>query len=211
MVDTLIVTDDRAVLRLAGVPFPLDAPRAEGWRAGPDDDVTVTAGRDTDLFLDPATEYEKLNAPRLLGVAADGDYQFSARVSVEFRSTYDAGTLLVWADERHWAKLCFEFSPDREPMVVSVVTRGLSDDANAFVVDGHTVWLRVSRRGRSYAFHASTDGRLWKLIRSFSIGDDLVRARVGLEAQSPTGTGLTARFDKFKFRPETLSDLRNGD
>ena len=41
-------------------------------------------------------------------------------------------------------KLCFEHSPDRQPMIVSVVTRGVSDDANAFAVDGQTAWLRVS-------------------------------------------------------------------
>jgi regulation of enolase protein 1 (concanavalin A-like superfamily) len=204
------VDDDQRTLRLAGLPFPVAAHQREGWRAGPDDEVTVTAGRDTDLFLDPASPYEKLNAPRLLGSAADGDYQFSARVTVDFRATYDAGALLVWADERHWAKLCFEYSPDREPMVVSVVTRGLSDDANAFVVDGHTTWLRVSRRGRSYAFHASLDGGRWQLIRSFSIGDELVRARIGLEAQSPTGTGLAVRFDKFRFLAATLAELRDG-
>ena len=57
-----------------------------------------------------------------------------------------------------WAKLCFEYSPQREPMVVSVVTRGLSDDCNSFVVDGATVWLRIARVGSAFAFHASTDG-----------------------------------------------------
>ena len=86
-----------------------------------------------------------LNAATLLGVPPDGDFQFSARVTVGFASTYDAGVLLLWVDDRHWGKLCFEFSPAGEPMVVSVVTRGVSDDANAFVVDGRTVWLRVSR------------------------------------------------------------------
>ena len=65
-------------------------------------------------------------------------------MSVDFAATFDAGVLLLWVDERHWGKLCFEFSPAGEAMVVSVVTRGVSDDANAFMVTGRSVWLRVS-------------------------------------------------------------------
>jgi hypothetical protein len=74
-----------------------------------------------------------LNAATLLGGPPDGDFQFSARVTVGFESAFDAGVLLLWLDERRWAKLCFEFSPAGEPMIVSVVCRGVSDDANAFV------------------------------------------------------------------------------
>jgi hypothetical protein len=42
-------------------------------------------------------------------------------------STFDAGVLLLWVDERHWGKLCFEFSPAGDPMIVSVVCRGVAD------------------------------------------------------------------------------------
>jgi len=192
------------------VPFPLDAPRGEGWRAGPDDDVTVTAGRDTDLFLDPATEYEKLNAPRLLGVAADGDYQFSARVSVEFAATYDAGVLLLWIDERHWGKLCFELSPDGEPMIVSVVARGVADDANAFVVTARTVWLRVCRIDRAFAYHASVDGQAWRMIRYFTVDGPSKPVSIGFEAQSPMGEGCAVTFDEIRFSPTRLAELRDG-
>jgi uncharacterized protein len=56
--------------------------------------------------------------------------------------------LLLWIDERNWAKFCFEFSPAHEPLMVSVVTRGISGDANAFVIPERSVWLRVSRIDR---------------------------------------------------------------
>ena len=42
-------------------------------------------------------------------------------------------------------------------MVVSVVTRDRSDDANAFVVPDQSVWLRVSHVHHVYTFHTSTD------------------------------------------------------
>ncbi|WP_208867453.1 DUF1349 domain-containing protein [Streptomyces himastatinicus] len=41
----------------------------------------------------------------MLGQPPAGDFQLSARVSVGFSSTFDAGVLLLWIDERHWAKL----------------------------------------------------------------------------------------------------------
>ncbi|MEK8108987.1 DUF1349 domain-containing protein [Micromonospora sp. M12] len=120
---------------------------------------------------------------------AGGDFQFSARVTVDFAATFDAGVLLLWLDERHWGKLCFEFSPAGEPMIVSVICRGVADDANAFVVPDRTVWLRVSRVDRVYAYHASVDGETWQLIRVFLLDHDTSRDRIGFAGQSPTGEG----------------------
>jgi len=129
---------------------------------------------------------------------------------VDFATTYDAGVLLLWVDERRWAKLCFEFLPMAEPMIVSVVCRGVADDANAFVVAGRSVRLRVSRVGPAYAYHACVDGQSWQLIRYFSIDDDPVRALVGFEAQSPTGEGCSVTFDEIRFVSERLAHLRDG-
>jgi regulation of enolase protein 1 (concanavalin A-like superfamily) len=156
-----------------------------------------------------------LNAATLLGVPPDGDFQFSARVTVEFASTYDAGVLLLWINDRRWGKLCFEFSPDGEPMIVSVVTRGVSDDANAFVVDGRTAWLRVSRIDHAFAYHAfayhaSLDGKTWRMIRFFTIDGTSTSAAIGFEAQSPTGDGCVVTFDNIRFTLERLRDLRDG-
>jgi regulation of enolase protein 1 (concanavalin A-like superfamily) len=95
-------------------------------------------------------------------------------------------------------------------MVVSVVTNGVSDDANAFVVSDRSVWLRVSRVDRAYAYHASTDGSRWALVRVFTLGDGLADHRLGLEVQSPTGDGCRVRFGDVRFVEERLGDLRDG-
>jgi len=187
--------------------------------------VTVAAQAHTDIFIDPGdgsanggpdggtgmslNAESMLNAATLLGVPPDGDFQFSARVTVGFASTFDAGVLLLWLDERRWAKLCFEFSPAGEPMIVSVVCRGVSDDANAFVVPGRSVWLRVSRIDRAYAYHASLDGKAWQMIRVFILGDHTSGDKIGFEGQSPTGDGCTVTFDEIRFRPERLAGLRD--
>jgi regulation of enolase protein 1 (concanavalin A-like superfamily) len=94
-------------------------------------------------------------------------------------------------------------------MVVSVVTQGLSDDCNSFVIDRHAIWLRVSRVGHAYAFHESTDGSWWHLVRHFGFaGSDDVA--VGFLAQSPLGEQCTARFAEIRFLRETLLNLRDG-
>jgi regulation of enolase protein 1 (concanavalin A-like superfamily) len=173
-----------------------------------DQALRIEAGPKTDIFIDPAGDGKYLSAPRLLGAPPEGDFQFAARVSVDFAADFDAGVLLLWADEQRWAKLCFEYSPQGEPMIVSVVNRRSSDDANGFVVDGRTVWLRISRLGRAFAFHASTDGELWSFVRYFDLGAEAML--VGFEAQSPLGEGCTATFDEIAFRTQRLSDLRDG-
>jgi regulation of enolase protein 1 (concanavalin A-like superfamily) len=198
------------------LPFPVTASHPGVWRY---DDatgaVTAAAPAHTDLYINPggadAGDAETmLTAATLLGLPPGGDFQFSARVSVDFRAQYDAGVLLLWADEKHWGKFCFEFSPASAPMVVSVVTRGVSDDANAFTVEGHVIWLRVSRIDRAYAYHASLDGTTWQLVRVFHLGDDLAGHRIGFEAQSPTGDGCTVTFDQVSFTSDRLAELRDG-
>jgi regulation of enolase protein 1 (concanavalin A-like superfamily) len=168
----------------------------------------MAAGARTDLFVDPQGGPPMLNALRRLG-RPNGDYQLSARVTVDFAATFDAGVLALYAHDGAWAKLCFEHSPQGEAMVVSVVTHGVSDDANAFAVEGRQVWLRVSRLGPAHAFHASTDGSDWRFVRHFALepADDL---SVGFLAQSPTGDGCAVQFDHIAYRPERLADLRSG-
>jgi uncharacterized protein len=210
MTEAIDVVDSQAMdgaLILAGTPVPLRPSGAGSWHV---DGVTVTgtASARTDLFVDPADRTRTLNAPRAHFQPVDGDFQIRARVDVRFTSIYDAGVLLLWADDTTWAKLCYELSPQRVPTIVSVVTRGVSDDANHFETDGGAVWLRIARWRGAYAFHASTDGSYWRLVRYFSLG--AATPEVGLEVQSPTGDGATATFTDVVYRPDGLSDLRDG-
>jgi regulation of enolase protein 1 (concanavalin A-like superfamily) len=193
---------------VAGVPVPLRWHGAPARAAAADDELSIAAGPRTDWFADPGTEALTLSAPALVGPAA-GDFLLAARVEVGFAAAFDAGALVLWRDERTWAKLCFEYSPQDEPMVVSVVTRGVSDDANSVVITGNVVWLRLARIGAACAFHYSADGERWHFVRQFRLGDD-GPVSVGFEAQSPTGDGCPARFSRIRFSPVTLASLRDG-
>ncbi len=172
--------------------------------------LSISAGAQTDWFVDPASGMSKVNAPAALFTPADPHYLLSARVTVDFASTYDAGVLAIYERDDCWAKVCFEYSPQRQPMVVSVVTRGTSDDCNSVIVDGRSVYLRLYYHGPALAFHYSLDGSYWHLVRHFTLGA-LVQPRIGFLAQSPTGAGCAVTFEQVVYRAATLSDLRSGD
>jgi uncharacterized protein len=197
------------VVAIGSLPLELSwQPEPVSFEAG-GTSLSAEAGAKTDLFVDPGSGAEHLNAPRLLGPVA-GDFTLAARVGVDFRSTFDAGVLLLLAHERAWAKLCLELSPRGKPTVVSVVTRGVSDDCNSFATDHSGVWLRIARLGAAFAFHASRDGTRWELVRHFALDSD-TELQVGFLVQSPLGGGCTARFDDIAFAPVRLADIRSGD
>jgi regulation of enolase protein 1 (concanavalin A-like superfamily) len=183
---------------------PIAAPVEAGFDAH---GLTLTAGPRTDWFVDANGQPPKTNAPALVFPFAAGA-ALSAAVAVDHRATFDAGVLVLWQHDTSWAKLCFERSPQGELLVVSVVTRGISDDANAVVVPSDRVWLRVSRVGRAFAFHHSFDGRWWHFTRYFALAGD-GDTFVGFEAQSPTGEGCTATFTDMSLGAAP-TDLRDG-
>jgi regulation of enolase protein 1 (concanavalin A-like superfamily) len=94
-------------------------------------------------------------------------------------------------------------------MVVSVVTKGLSDDCNAFQLT-NPAYFRVSRLENAYAFHVSLDGIRWELIRYFRLEDNK-NAQLGFLSQSPTGNGCTASFREIRFEERLLGDIRSGE
>src|SRR5258707_9617251 len=158
------------VLTLLGAAFA-QQPAVDGlpsdlkWRNAPfswhvehGSELTIHSGKETDWFVDPFDGTIHNTAPMLLFVPSD-DYVFNAKVRVGFNAKWDAGALMVWADEHHWAKLSFELSPDKQPTMVTVVTRGLSDDCNSIPVSGNTVHLQIAKTLRAYVFYSSSDGK----------------------------------------------------
>jgi regulation of enolase protein 1 (concanavalin A-like superfamily) len=173
-----------------------------------DGELSIRAGPNTDWFADPAGPTPVLNAPALVGRPPDEDFTLLARVRIDAASTFDAGVLFVHGDDTTWAKLCLELSPQGQPMIVSVVTRGVSDDCNSEPVEGNEAWLRVAGLNGAFAFHTSREGKRWELVRYFALpGRDL---DVGFLAQSPTGGGCSASFRDLAYAHRRLADLRDG-
>jgi uncharacterized protein len=205
--DTATVTD----LHLPGVPFPLAASGSPACQASVADGVlTLAGGPKSDLFIDPAgDEGARPDAGRWTGLPNEEDFTLAARVTVGFGAAFDAGALLVYLSERRFAKVCYELSPQRTPMAVTVVTHGTSDDSNSFETDGGPLWLRIARSRRTWAFHVSSDGGYWRMLRYFTLGETS-GARVGFLAQSPLGAGCTAVFDSVSYQVGAPADLRDG-
>ncbi|BAJ75862.1 uncharacterized conserved protein [Microbacterium testaceum StLB037] len=140
----------------------------------------------------------------------EGDFVLSARVRVLGpRSTFDAGALALWSSPDRWAKLCNEYSPQGEAMVVSVVTNDFSDDANGPLIPGDAVFLRVARTGPAYAFHFSLDAESWHFVRLLRVDAASSTVSVGFLAQAPLGDGATVVFDEIAYARRSLADLRD--
>ena len=197
------------------IKFKIDAiPHELRWNKIPaeysfsDGKLSILAGPKTDLFIDPRGGYTFLNSPRCLFEMNDY-FQLASKVKVDFKTDYDAGVLIVYLDDNHWAKLCFEYSPQGQPMVVSVVTNDNSDDANGSFVEGNEVYLRVSGLKGAFAFHYSADGKSWNLVRYFSLRSK-EPVNIGFSSQSPTGESCKSVFSDIVFKKEQLKELRDG-
>ena len=180
------------------------------WKIESDDCLSILAGAKTDWFIDPGGSSVQANAPTAIFRPPDENFMVSARVMVDFVSTYDAGVLHLYESESRWAKLCFEYSPQRQPMIVSVVTRDFSDDCNSVEIKGQAVYLRLTVTPQTIAFHYSLDAAYWNLVRYFSLGK-MEHLRVGFSSQSPTGQQCRARFSEIQYRAGVLKDYRSGE
>jgi regulation of enolase protein 1 (concanavalin A-like superfamily) len=173
------------------------------------DRITLSAGPGTDWFHDPDGTGRLTSAP-VLRFAAVEDCQVSAQVTVEFESTFDAGVMFVHQRNHDYAKLCFERSPQGDNTMVSVVTRGVSDDANGPAVEGNTVWVRVSKYRDAIAFHWSSNAQTWHLLRFFQLRTPGLTTSIGFSTQSPTGPGCAATFSNIRYTPGAPNNIRDG-
>jgi len=199
---------DSVVLNPIPTALQWEIPPLE-WKVEQGTTLTIAAGKSTSLFNDPRGARSVDNAPRLT-FRPQGDFLLSARVQVDFENTFDAGVLLIYESEDLWAKLCFELSPQKKPTIVSVVNKEFSDDCNSMPVDSDRIYLRLARLDQAFAFHSSTDGHFWHLIRYFTLGRAQI-ARVGFLAQSPHGDSCRAVFSEISFAERTLGDIRSGE
>jgi regulation of enolase protein 1 (concanavalin A-like superfamily) len=191
---------------IPGIPGTLSwQNQPASWQLDNQNVLTISAGSKTDWFVDPFDGTVANNAPILL-FTPNSDFVFSARVAVKFATKWDAGALMLWGDDHHWAKLSHELSPDGVPTLVTVVTRGLSDDCNSKELRQDSVYHRIAKSGKTYVLYFSADGREWQILRTFSLDTDLP-IRVGFEAQSPAGSGATATFSSISYDPHRIGNI----
>ncbi|QHT62747.1 DUF1349 domain-containing protein [Paenibacillus lycopersici] len=165
----------------------------ERWSYTADGGLYVEAPAKADYYQDPAGKHIVSSAP-FLRLQAGVAFELTTRLGAAMKDQYDSGCLMLLADDRNWAKLCFEHN-GRYPTIVSVVTQnGVSDDCNSMRVDVEKPYLRITRTNACIAFHYSEDGEAWEQVRYFGMQLP-VNVHAGVVAQSPQGTGCAVTFD----------------
>jgi len=178
------------------------------WDPLPGGGLRVTVPRRVDYFQDPAGTTRADSAP-YLWLPVEGDFVAQACVRPSFAANYDAGALMVRQDATHWAKLCFEATDLGTHAVVSVVTDGISDDANGVDLDVPQVWLQIVRKGDLFAMHYALDGKNWRMVRYFGLALPPV-VEVGLVAQCPVGPGTTVDLLALRLFARSVENMRAG-
>lgn len=168
----------------------------------------IAAGAGTDAFSPPDGGAAIDRLPGLRLVCPEGPWTLAVRVAPRFAAAFDAGALMLRTQDGSWAKLAFERSPDGRAMAVSVVTRGVSDDANGPAFEVDALYLRACWTGTACAFHTSVTGERWDLLRFFALPGRV--AAVDIVAQSPTGAGCEVRVDGATLTAGSPADLRDG-
>ena len=174
----------------------------------PQGGVRIKAPAKCDFFKDPAGQHMMSSAPYLF-LEVEGDFTAKAHVSHAFQSVWDAAAIMTWSDPDNWAKLCFEATDFGTQAIVSVVTKGVSDDANGVNYHWSNVWLQIVRKGNLFGMHYGPDGVHWNMVRTFKM-DVPKRVRIGLVAQCPGGGGAELDFSVFQLDHTTVTDVRAG-
>jgi len=196
--------------KLGSIPYEL------GWYNTPlekeitNDSISITGGKASRLFVDPQRLSRADSAPIAL-FQPDDTFLFSCKINVDFTSVFDAGVLMVYSDSTQWAKLCFEYTPQLERMIVTVVNNEFSDDSNHSLIQGNEVYARIAGLGNgAYAFHYSLDGKYWHMARYFYLNPKY-DYKIGFLSQSPRGDQCKSIFSEIKYSSDKLIDIRNGD
>jgi Uncharacterized conserved protein len=194
-----------ANLKISAIPYTLEVKNTSVSYIINDSKIEITAAGKTNLFNNPNGIYKVQNAPMVL-FAPKGDFTLSAKVTGELKSIYDVAALVVYQDENTWAKFCYENSVDKQPTIVSVVTRTYSDDCNSVQADSYA-YLAVVRKGQEFSFLYSADKEDWKMIRHFRL-DITDMLKVGFAAHGSRGDGFTGTFTEVAYHDKALENMR---
>ncbi|MBL7817786.1 MAG: DUF1349 domain-containing protein [Saprospiraceae bacterium] len=175
------------------------------------DKITMTAGKETDFFIEPGSPpYEFANAPLLLmPVDNTKPFTFSFKTTPVHTVKYDAGMAFLYVDNKHWLKFAFEADERLNHRLVTVKTKDFSDDNNHDAVKSSSVFMKISSDTKVVGFYYSIDGKEWQLVRVFK-NEYPTTLHLGIGTQSPTGQGNQSVFEQIEFKNESVKDFRMG-
>jgi uncharacterized protein len=171
--------------------------------------IVIEAGKETDMFRDPNVTYNTDNAPKLL-FEADDNFVLTASIEHAFASKWDGGAIVIKQDSLNWIKFCFEKDYTGAKRVVSVVTKGISDDCNSVEMTEKKVYYKIAKAENVITLYCSVDGVKWFLIRHLQF-DTRKGFKVGFLAQSPTGDRCEVKFSDIVYIVKKIKDPYLGE
>ncbi|MDB5276462.1 MAG: hypothetical protein JWR61_1417 [Ferruginibacter sp.] len=196
-------------IRIKSIPYPLKWDNEPKKYSMDKNGVIITASEKTDMFRDPNVAYNTDNAPKLL-FTADSNFVITASIEHSFSNKWDGGAIVLKQDSLNWVKFCFERDYTGARRVVSVVTKGISDDCNSVEITGNKVFYKVAKAGNVITLYYSISGTKWFLVRHFQF-DTTKPFQVGFLAQSPVGKNCKVKFQNITYTIKKIKDPYLGD
>jgi uncharacterized protein len=205
----LASAQDKQSVQITSIPHPLY------WDIKPvtysikGNELFISAGEKTDMFRDPNVTYNTDNAPKLM-FRPDDDFVLSASIEHGFTNKWDGGAIVLKSDSLNWVKFCFEKDYTGARRVVSVVTKGISDDCNSVEIKSDKVFYKIAKAGNVITLYYSETGSKWFLVRHLQF-DVKKGYTIGFLAQSPTGKKCDVTFGNIKYEAKKISDPYLGE
>lgn len=174
--------------------------------------MKFSAGEKQDFFNDPNGKLSNNTAPILLTeIDNTKPFTFTSKVTPEFTKSgmYSAGVLYIFVNDSLYQKLCFEQDERGKHRVVTVRTRGTSDDNNHDVVEQASVYMKISSDTKTVASYYSLDNKNWHMVRLYK-NEYPQKIRLGLSTQSPVDKKAVAYFEDVKLETTNVKDFRLG-
>ncbi|MHA4809672.1 DUF1349 domain-containing protein [Flavitalea flava] len=198
-------------VRIKAIPHPcqlLDNPT--DYKVLSDNSLSITAGKETDLYSFVDGTYYINNAPKFL-FTPDADFIFTAKVQPVFDSVYNGGAILLYSDTANWAKLLFEKNEDGTIGVgASVVDNKITDDSYHSAGNFKAVYLKVVKSDHIFCFYFSANSKTWTLVRTFAY-PKAASMKIGFYAQSPKGPQCKVIFSSINYRNAKFKNFFSGE
>ncbi len=176
-----------------------------------DQQLVIASQAKSDYFNEPDESAQFGNAPILLTPLNNRQpFTWTATIQPVFATTYDAGAIYLYVDQGQWLKFAFEQDERGNKRIVTVRTRGTSDDNNHDIISQEAIDLKISSDGKSIGFYYSTDHTNWQVVRVFK-NDYPDQLWLGISAQSPWGEGNKVTFSNCALTPGSVKDFRKGE
>lgn len=211
--DSAIVRGTPCDIKLSQIHFTKSINGADTLaKVGKKENILFHVGEKKDYFSDPDNKLSNNSAPILLSkVDNTKPFTLTAKVSPEFtkEGLYNAGVLYIYVNDSFYQKFCFEQDERGNHRIVTVRTIGTSDDNNHDVVEGKTVYMKISSDTETVASYYSLDNKNWQMVRLYK-NNYPAEIWTGISAQCPVDKGTTSYFEDISLAQKSVKDFRLG-